>query len=161
MISHKRSPFNVGTLSARWVFAVAALSPLPLCFLIRAALDPMFRTWFHGPDGWIASLELWGPYLILAGAACRRGLSRVAFGLLIGGLIAAWVLFGIMASSGDGGAVTQGGLNSGLYLVLVLGWQYLFAISSVLAGLGVDWFLGVRGRPTNANAEPSDAAESR
>ena len=150
------------------MFVTAALSPLPLYFLVHMALAPMARTDFRDLGGWIGVvggviglLELWCPYLILAAAACRRGVSRVAFALLIGGLIVDLFLSVKMATSGDGGGVPQGQLNAGIHVLLLLCRQYAFSITSVMAGLGLDWFVGARDRRTNATAEPSDGAESR
>jgi len=124
--------------------AAATIGVLPLWWIVRVVTDEAWRSGLSTADFWFGFLVMWGPWLILACAMLRAGASPTSRGSLAVGLIAVAVVAGAMASAGDGGGVPQGGLNAGIYRMLLLSCQYTCASVAAVAAWGLDRFARLR-----------------
>lgn len=113
-------------------------------------VDPLVRRQLASLEGAAGATLMIGPFVVLAFAAIRRRIGVAAWGLLCVGLAVVMVLFLLSRSVGDGGSVTQGGINAALYIIVLTLWQYVAAIISVCIGIAFDlvsWWRSRRGKP--------------
>lgn len=155
MNSSRTSPSGKGPRSIRWPIAAATVGVLPLWWIVRAVTDQAWRSNWSTADFWFGVLVTWGPWLILACAILRKSRSRAARGALAVGWFAVAAVAGAMASAGDGGGVPQGGINAGIYKMLLLSCQYACASIAAVAAWGLDWFARLRTGVESGDTRPA------
>jgi hypothetical protein len=119
---------------------------LPTWWIARVMTDPTMRIGWSTADIVFALLVMWVPWLLLGGAMLRWGQSLASRGALVVGWIAVMMLEGGIASAGDGGGAAQGGINAGIYKLLLLSCQYAAAAIATAVAWGLDWFARSRAR---------------
>lgn len=118
---------------------MATICVLPVWWMVCAANDPTLRLGWSTADVWFALLVMWGPWLLLAGAMLRWGNRPTSRGALVVGWTIVMILAGAMVTSGDGGGAPQGGINAGIYRLLLLCCQYASTCIATVAAWGLEW----------------------